>query len=214
MENIFYVYAYLRDITSLFAGTPYYIGKGTGSRAFVKHHNARAPLNRKRIVMLKENISEQAALDFEKFLIAWYGRKDLSTGILINVTDGGEGLRNPSAEIRKKMANAKRNESAETRKKRSISAKNRPRRPTTEETKQKISLANKGKTRSAEAKEKISAAKKGKPRSAEANAKSSAGLKGKKKPVAVCPHCNATGGISAMHRWHFEKCKFNQENQN
>lgn len=214
MKDKFYVYAYLRYTTATSIGTPYYIGKGTGSRAFVKHRNAIAPVDRSRIVMLKENLSEQHALELEKFLISWYGRKDLGTGILINVTDGGEGLSNPSIETRKMMADAKRNESIETRKKRSLAARNRPVRPTTEETKLKISLANKGKTRSIESKEKMAAAKKGKSRSADAIAKSAAGLKGKKKPVATCPHCGTTGGISAMHRWHFERCKINQENQN
>lgn len=31
--------------------------------------------------------------------------------------------------------------------------------------------------------------------------------KRKPKPIVSCPHCNATGGISAMARWHFDNCK-------
>ena len=79
-----------------------------------------------------------------------------------NRTDGGEGISNPSLDTRKKLAYAKRTESAETRLKRSIAAKNRVRRPCSEETKIKISEANVGKKRTLEAKQKQSAAKKGK----------------------------------------------------
>jgi hypothetical protein len=31
--------------------------------------------------------------------------------------------------------------------------------------------------------------------------------RGKKKPVVICPHCNKSGGISIMMRYHFERCK-------
>jgi hypothetical protein len=45
-------------------------------------------------------INEQCAFDKEISLIAYYGRKDLGTGILTNMTDGGEGRVNPSLEER------------------------------------------------------------------------------------------------------------------
>ena len=31
--------------------------------------------------------------------------------------------------------------------------------------------------------------------------------KRKPKPLATCPHCNTVGGISAMYRFHFDKCR-------
>ena len=31
--------------------------------------------------------------------------------------------------------------------------------------------------------------------------------KRKPKPLATCPHCGKTGGISAMTRWHFDRCQ-------
>jgi hypothetical protein len=53
------------------------------------------------IVFESSNIGEVKEL--EKTLIKFYGRKDLNEGNLVNMTDGGEGLLNPSAETIEKM---------------------------------------------------------------------------------------------------------------
>jgi|694.fasta_scaffold00227_53 hypothetical protein len=81
----FYVYAFLRE-----DGTPYYIGKGQGNRAWCKRRFR--PVESSRISILFENLSESEAFDEEIRLIQFYGRKDLGTGILRNKTDGGEGV--------------------------------------------------------------------------------------------------------------------------
>jgi len=30
---------------------------------------------------------------------------------------------------------------------------------------------------------------------------------GNKQEIVICPHCNKSGGIYAMHQWHFDNCK-------
>jgi hypothetical protein len=85
--NRFYTYAYLRE-----DGTPYYIGKGTDNRAFLQlNHKVKTP-DKNRVLILKNNLTENEANIHEKYMIAVFGRKDLETGILRNLTDGGEGV--------------------------------------------------------------------------------------------------------------------------
>ena len=82
--NNFYTYAYVRK-----DGTPYYIGKGKGYRINQKHNVMLPPKERR--LLLKTGLTEQDAFKHEVYMISLFGRKDLGTGILHNLTDGGDG---------------------------------------------------------------------------------------------------------------------------
>jgi NUMOD3 motif len=124
----FYVYCYLRNKDSITAkaGTPYYVGKGSGNRAFSSNRRTiNVPKDLNNIKFLATNLYEWDAFQLEMNYIYIYGRKDEDTGILRNHTDGGEGtsgFKNP----------------------------NRKRIQHSEETKHKMSLAHKGKAKSPE----------------------------------------------------------------
>ena len=173
MTKEYYVYAYLRE-----DGTPYYIGKGNALkyRAY-ENHGRRFPVPpRDRIKILLENLTEEQAFSNEIDFIAWYGRKDNNTGILRNLTDGGEGASGyKHTEESKKIIKEKRKHQVftdETRKKLSESIKrgyedgSRPKgmlgKHHTEEHKEYMRKLYTGRPISEEQKVKLSAAKKGK----------------------------------------------------
>jgi len=94
-ERRFYVYAYLRSKDSEHGkkGSPYYVGKGTGWRAFHKNRcSAPPPADKSYVVFIQEGMTEKEAFTLEQYCIAMYGRIDLGTGILRNLTNGGEGI--------------------------------------------------------------------------------------------------------------------------
>ena len=93
----YYTYAYLRE-----DGTPYYIGKGKKDRVYSKQRIINKPKDKLRIIFLKQNLTEEEAFKHEIYMIAVFGRKDLGTGILRNMTNGGEGASNPSQKTIKK----------------------------------------------------------------------------------------------------------------
>ena len=109
----YYTYAFLRekDSETAKAGTPYYIGKGSGNRAYWKGDRvAPLPKDKSLILILKHFSNEADAFKHERYMIAVLGRKDLSTGILVNLSDGGEGSsgykHTPEARAKMSKANA------------------------------------------------------------------------------------------------------------
>lgn len=96
---MFYTYMWLRE-----DGTPYYVGKGHGKRVYERHRRHGAAPSEERIVVYIAK-DEQESFDIETILIWYYGRKDIGTGCLRNLTNGGEGPAGckPTIETRNKM---------------------------------------------------------------------------------------------------------------
>ena len=81
----YYTYAFLREDR-----TPYYIGKGTGTRAYNTHGRGCPRPERDRILILKDNLTEEEAYRHEIYMIDVYGRK-IDGGMLDNKSRGGKG---------------------------------------------------------------------------------------------------------------------------
>jgi hypothetical protein len=82
----YYTYAYLRENR-----TPYYIGKGKKNRIYSNNGKpCCVPKDKKRIIFLKQNLTEQDAFKHEIYMIFIFKRK-CDGGILRNKSLGGEG---------------------------------------------------------------------------------------------------------------------------
>lgn len=179
----FYVYIY-RDPTS---GQPFYVGKGKGPR-YSRHLKRQdkhpltqkiqklSALNEEPRIDVIEMPSEGFALRAEEFLIAYFGRKDLGLGPLLNLTDGGEGSSgikmSQATKDKLSLAFRGKRQTPET-----IAKRMAGRKPLSEEARERISKSKRGVPLTEEHKAKLAAAKLGKvrgPRSEETKAKISA----------------------------------------
>ena len=107
MSNLFYVYEHWRPDT----GACFYVGKGKRQRAWImrgrnRHHRAiQSKLTSLGmsvdIRIIVDGLSEETAFAVERDRIAMHGR-----AALVNWTDGGDGVSNPTAEARAKIAAA------------------------------------------------------------------------------------------------------------
>ena len=182
----YYTYAYLREDR-----TPYYIGKGKGNRAYRRRDKGiKPPKDKSKILILKQNLTEEESFRHEVYMIAVFGRKDLGTGILHNKTNGGDGVSGAvvSDETRRKMSEALKGKprSKEIRRKISESHKGKTH---SEESRRNMSESQKGKTFSEETKRKLSESQKGKNHSEETRRKMSEARKGKKWWNDGCGNC-------------------------
>lgn len=105
MNNEYYVYEHHRASD----GSVFYVGMGRGKRFKTKDSRN---IHWKRIVakhgflakIIASGLTLEEAYQLEIDTILAYGKENLC-----NITDGGDGVRNPSEETRKKMSNAKMN---------------------------------------------------------------------------------------------------------
>ena len=176
----FYVYAWLRP-----CGEPFYIGKGRGKRAgAIKSSNQifvrivdkiKAAGEVPSVIKIAENLSESEAFEVEKAYIKKYGRRNNFTGVLANLTDGGEGQSGwiPSLETRAKISSAHKGRKLSEEHKAKIKSSGAGR-VVSEQTRQKLSDAFTGRVVTAEHRARISAAHIGKSLSEEHKAKISA----------------------------------------
>ncbi len=185
------VYQHIRKID----GVVFYIGIGKiEKRAYSKNSRSkfwrRYTAKTEYLVMIThKDICWEEACSIEKYLISFYGRRDLGLGTLVNVTDGGEGISNPSEDIRKRISQT------------SKGRNNRKGKKHSEETKKRISEAHKDKKHSEETKKIISKIHKDKSVSAETRKKQSEAHKGKK-------HSEETK-IKLKKAWEIKKQKNN-----
>jgi hypothetical protein len=155
-----YTYLYLRE-----DGSPYYVGKGQGRRAYIIQKWHKPPKDHSKIT-LQYWVDEDTALAYERYQIDFWGRKDIGSGILINHTDGGDEPpshkgKSQSESHKKKIGDALRGKPKSKASRTNMSIA-RIGTSLSEETKKRMSESHMGRQVSEETRRKISEANKGK----------------------------------------------------
>lgn len=188
MSNDFYVYVWKRP-----CGTPFYVGKGKRYRDTTEQ--GRNPIFRNIVAKIRasgeepvverifDGVTENEAFAHEIALVAKYGRKNNGTGVLANLTDGGDGANGciPSEATRAKISASLTGRIQSEQARAKLSAFNKGK-VFSDETRAKLSAARKGRGHSQEARARMSAAHKGKVPSEESRVKMSVARKGKPLP--------------------------------
>jgi len=109
MSDKYYIYIHINPVKNEI----FYIGKGYGKRAYDRNCRNNHWYNTVNkydydVIIINENLTEIDAYELEKKYIKTFGRRDLGLGTLVNLSDGGEGVVNPSVDVRFKMGNSNR----------------------------------------------------------------------------------------------------------
>ena len=150
--------------------------KAEGKRSFVKNRRNQFWKNiinktNYEIEIIYNNLTNESAKELEIFLINLYGRRDLKTGSLVNLTDGGEGITGfkHSTETINKMSKSAKGRIISEEQRIKISNSNKVKK-LSKKTVNKILESIKKYKHSLETKDKISASAKGFSKSARKNA--------------------------------------------
>ena len=211
---MYYTYLWLRE-----DGTPYYVGKGSGDRAFVEHWRRSKtvlhPPIKERIVIYPA-VSEADAFETEIALIWYYGRKDLGTGCLRNMSNGGDQPPRPTPEAIEKIRITKTGQKhSEESIAKMMGCQNALGHAVSVEAREKIRAAKtgvpskcKGQKRTAETRAKMSASHMGKSNNClgrKASAESKAKMRAKKLGRVLSPETKARMSASQKRRREREK---------
>lgn len=187
----FYVYVHRKATT----GEIFYVGKGTGYRAYEfgrnRHWDNTVKKHGYTVETVETGLQEWYALELEINLIAYHGRKDLGLGKLVNMTDGGDGTSG------RKLTEEAKNTLRSYMMGKTINMGHTH----SEATKKKMSESHTGKTISPEHIAKLTASHKSKPLSDEHKRRISESIKTDKVACAECGISANTGSMS----WH-QKC--------
>jgi hypothetical protein len=188
-----YVYEHIRKDTN----QVFYIGIGsdnTFSRAFYTHNrnylwNEVVEETDYEIKIIERDIDWETACSIEQALIKKYGRVYFGDGILTNLTEGGDGFKQPhSEETKLKISKTTKGKTYEERygeeKARELKV--------LRQQKQKEIWQSRSNEEVDKIKKKIS--------------KGNVGIK-HNHPDVECPHCGKVGKNGVMGKWHFDKCK-------
>jgi hypothetical protein len=194
-----------------------YLGSGKLLKQAIKKYGEKS-FNRETLFVfydLETAYSKEKEIVNENFI----NRKDT-----YNLCGGGNGPSLFSEETKKRMSEIGKSKvgelsnsygkpkSEEHKRKISESKKGQKYGDKSEETKKRMSESHKGKKLPEVTKQKISESNKGRKLSKETKQKMSLAKIGTKKEKIKCPYCGKTGGLPAMTRWHFEKCKLKGQN--
>lgn len=210
-----------------FSGAPFYVGIGSYQRLHTKRRSTYHTNVAKKLKFWYREVVECSDFDsckeLESFLISALGRRDNSTGILVNHTDGGDGvlgrvvseqerLNNPAKKTENRAASRLRMTLSNPMKRPSVAKKVSEKlqgRAILRSTLDKLIAANKGRVVSEETKLKISNAQRGVPKPSsqgdrncmkrsEIRLKTSVTQKGK---VLSEAHMAALQGSHTGHKW-------------